>query len=189
MNPERWRKIEEIYSFATGRTPEQRRSFLDEACKGDADLRDEIQSLLAHGDTPSAFLDSPGWEVQETSQLCPGSLLGPYEIVDRIGAGGMGVVYKARDTRLLRTVAVKTGREKFSERFEREARAIAALNHPHICQIYDVGPNFLVMEYIAGRPIKGPLPLDEAFAVRDGDLRRTVGSPQAGNRPSRSEAR
>jgi len=75
----------------------------------------------------------------------------------------MGEVYKARDTRLLRTVAVKTGREKFSERFEREARAIAALNHPHICQIYDVGPNFLVMEYIAGRPIKGPLPLDEAL--------------------------
>jgi Tol biopolymer transport system component len=75
----------------------------------------------------------------------------------------MGEVYEARDTRLLRTVAIKTGREKFSARFEREARAIGALNHPHICQIYDVGPNYLVMECIAGPPVKGPIALDRAL--------------------------
>src|SRR6516162_6960423 len=91
-----------------------------------------------------------------------GTKLGPYEVLAPIGAGGMGEVYKARDTRLDRTVAIKVSKEKFSERFEREARSIAALNHPNICQIYDVGPNYLVMEYIDGAPLKGPLPLDQA---------------------------
>jgi Tol biopolymer transport system component/predicted Ser/Thr protein kinase len=95
--------------------------------------------------------------------LAAGAKLGPYEILALIGAGGMGEVYKARDTRLDRTVAIKVSQEKFSERFEREARSIAALNHPHICQLYDVGPDYLVMEYIDGAPLKGPLPLDQAM--------------------------
>src|SRR5712671_3122791 len=95
--------------------------------------------------------------------LSVGDRLGPYEILSPIGAGGMGEVYKARDTRLDRVVAVKTSKEQFSERFEREARAVAALNHPHICQLYDVGPNYLVMEYVEGEPLKGPLPLDQAL--------------------------
>ena len=82
--------------------------------------------------------------------VSPGDRLGPYEILARIGAGGMGEVYQARDTRLGRMVAVKISAEQFSERFEREARAIAALNHPYICTLYDVGPNYLVMEYIEG---------------------------------------
>jgi eukaryotic-like serine/threonine-protein kinase len=85
-----------------------------------------------------------------------GDRLGPYEILSPIGAGGMGVVYSARDTRLDRLVAIKISHEKFSERFEREARAIAALNHPNICQLYDVGPNYLVMELIEGESPKGP---------------------------------
>jgi Tol biopolymer transport system component/predicted Ser/Thr protein kinase len=85
--------------------------------------------------------------------LAPGARLGPYEILSPIGAGGMGEVYKARDTRLDRTVAVKISNEAFSERFEREARVIASLNHPNICQLYDVGPNYLVMEFIEGAPI------------------------------------
>jgi Tol biopolymer transport system component/predicted Ser/Thr protein kinase len=95
--------------------------------------------------------------------LASGTRLGPYEIVSPLGAGGMGDVYRARDTRLDRTVAVKVARENFSERFEREARAIAALNHPHICQLYDVGPNYLVMEYVDGTPLTGPLPPDQAL--------------------------
>jgi serine/threonine protein kinase len=95
--------------------------------------------------------------------MTPGTRLGPYEILAPIGAGGMGEVYKARDTRLDRTVAIKVSKEKFSERFEREARSIAALNHPHICQLYDVGPDYLVMEYIDGTPLKGPLTLDQAM--------------------------
>ena len=92
----------------------------------------------------------------------PGDRLGPYEIVAPIGAGGMGEVYKARDTRLDRIVAIKVSREQFSERFEREARAVAALNHPHICQLYDVGPNYLVMEFVEGAPLAGPLPPEKA---------------------------
>src|SRR5262249_4992078 len=96
-------------------------------------------------------------------KMTPGTRLGPYEILAPIGAGGMGEVYKARDTRLDRTVAIKVSKEKFSERFEREARSIAALNHPHICQLYDVGQDYLVMEYIDGAQLKGPLPLDQAM--------------------------
>ena len=92
-------------------------------------------------------------------QLSPGTRLGPYEIQEAIGKGGMGEVYKALDTRLNRVVAIKVSAERFSERFEREARAIASLNHPNICTLYDVGPNYLVMEYIEGESPKGPLPV------------------------------
>jgi Tol biopolymer transport system component/predicted Ser/Thr protein kinase len=97
--------------------------------------------------------------------LVPGTRLGPYEILAPIGAGGMGEVFKARDTRLDRIVAIKVSNEQFSERFEREARAVAALNHPHICQLYDVGSNYLVMEYVEGKPLAGPLPLEEALRL------------------------
>src|SRR5437773_3291781 len=97
------------------------------------------------------------------SSVMPGSRLGPYEVLALIGAGGMGEVWKARDTRLDRIVAIKVSKEKFSERFEREARAVAALNHPHICTLHDVGPNYLVMEFIEGRQLRGPLPLDQAL--------------------------
>jgi serine/threonine protein kinase len=95
--------------------------------------------------------------------LSAGTRLGPYEILAPIGAGGMGEVYRGRDTRLDRIVAIKVSSEQFSERFEREARAVAAFNHPHICQLYDVGPNYIVMEHIEGQTLKGPLPLDQAL--------------------------
>ena len=85
--------------------------------------------------------------------LSAGDKLGPYEILTRLGAGGMGEVWKARDTRLDRIVAIKISHDNFDERFEREARAIAALNHPNICQLYDVGPAYLVMEFVEGSPI------------------------------------
>src|SRR2546423_2936190 len=94
-----------------------------------------------------------------------GDKLGPYEILAPIGTGGMGEVYRARDPRLNRNVAIKVSAAQFSERFEREAKAIAALNHPNICQIYDVGPNYLVMEYIEGTPLKRPLPEAEALKL------------------------
>jgi len=95
--------------------------------------------------------------------LDAGTRLGHYEVLAPLGAGGMGEVYKARDTRLGRDVAIKVAAEQFSERFEREARSIAALNHPNICHLYDVGPNYLVMELIDGTPLKGPIPLDIAL--------------------------
>jgi eukaryotic-like serine/threonine-protein kinase len=102
--------------------------------------------------------------------LVAGDRLGPYEILAPIGAGGMGEVYRARDSRLNRDVAVKVSGERFGERFEREARAIAALNHPNICTLYDVGPNYLVMELVegptlAGRIEQGPLGLEEALGI------------------------
>ena len=102
-------------------------------------------------------------ELFNNMSLATGTRLGPYEILAPVGAGGMGEVYKARDTRLDRIVAIKVAKEQFTERFEREARAVAALNHPHICQLYDVGPNYLVMELVEGAPLKGPLPLDKAI--------------------------
>src|SRR5882757_9386152 len=95
--------------------------------------------------------------------LSSGTRVGPYEILSPIGKGGMGEVFKARDTRLDRTVAIKISAAQFSARFEREARAIAALNHPNICQLYDVGPDYLVMEYVDGAPLKGPLPVEKAI--------------------------
>src|ERR1700689_4652637 len=95
--------------------------------------------------------------------LAAGTLLGPYEIRAMIGKGGMGEVYRAHDPRTGRDVAVKVSAERFSERFDREVRAVASLNHPNICHLYDVGPNYLVMELIEGENPKGPLPLETAL--------------------------
>ncbi len=100
----------------------------------------------------------------------PGDKLGPYEIVEPIGKGGMGAVYRARDTRLGRDVAVKVSDQKFGERFEREARVISSLNHPNICHLYDVGDNYLVMELVEGQTLadrikQGAIPLEESLAI------------------------
>jgi eukaryotic-like serine/threonine-protein kinase len=98
------------------------------------------------------------------------SHLGPYEIVSRLGVGGMGEVWLARDPRLNRDVAIKKSAQQFNHRFEGEAKAIAALNHPNICTLYDVGPDYLVMELVEGptldeRMAEGPIPLDEALGI------------------------
>src|ERR1035438_9866907 len=102
--------------------------------------------------------------------LSVGEKLGPYEILSGLGAGGMGEVYRAHDTRLRRDVAIKVSAERFSERFETEARAIASLNHPNVCTLHDVGPNYLVMELVEGETLAerighGAIPLDEALAI------------------------
>ena len=97
--------------------------------------------------------------------LSAGDKLGPYELLAPIGAGGMGEVWKARDTRLDRIVAIKQIKSQHSARFEQEARAIAALNHPNICQIFDVGPDYLVLEYVEGQPLKGPMAAEEAIKL------------------------
>src|SRR5215470_2304082 len=101
-----------------------------------------------------------------------GQKLGSYEVVGLLGKGGMGEVYRARDTRLDRIVAIKVSQERFSARFEREARTAAALNHPNVCQLYDVGPNYLVMEFVEGSPL-APVDstrklLDLAVQIADG---------------------
>src|SRR6185369_4171311 len=97
--------------------------------------------------------------------LTAGTRLGPYEILSVIGAGGMGEVWKARDTRLGRIVAIKRLTAPHSDRFAQEARAIAALNHPHICQIHDIGSDYLVLEFIDGEPLRGPLPVDDVVRL------------------------
>jgi TolB-like protein/Tfp pilus assembly protein PilF/predicted Ser/Thr protein kinase len=107
--------------------------------------------------------------------LATGTRLGPYEIESVIGAGGMGNVYRARDTRLDRAVAIKQLTPEHLERFEREARAIAALNHPNICQVYDVGTDYLVLEYLEGEPVRGPIRPEEALRL----ARQIAGALQA----------
>ena len=150
MRPDRWRQVESLYHSALEREAPARDAFLREACREDEELRCEVRSLLDQ--TESGVLNRP-------------LQLGPYQIVGVIGAGGMGTVYQARDTRLNRMVAIKVSEARFSARFEREARAVAALNHPHICTLYDVGPNYLVMEYVEGRPLHGPMPVSEALRL------------------------
>jgi len=176
MSPERWRQIEEVYHSALRRAPDQRVPFLDGACGEDQELRREVESLLRQGESKTALVDRPAWEaagelldthtMDQASELA-GHRISHYEILQKLGEGGMGVVYKARDTRLGRTVAIKVVNAEFTQRFEREARAIAALNHPHICTLYEVGEHegapYLVMEYVEGRPLKGPLPAGEAL--------------------------
>ncbi len=161
MAPERWHEIERLYHSALNRAPDQRVAFLDQASGGDEDLRREVESLLHQ--SAEGVLDEPLWQNRDDSSLQPGTQLGPYRILARLGAGGMGAVYKARDARLNRTVAIKVSSMRFSGRFEREAHAIAALNHPHICTLYDIGPNYLVMELVDGHPLKGPLPVQDAL--------------------------
>src|SRR6516162_3004612 len=115
------------------------------------------RTLLA-ADGSKTLVDKPAMDLaaellDDGAPLAPGTELGPYRIEKLIGSGGMGRVYRARDTRLNRTVALKILKEGFGERFEREARAVAAFNHPHICQLYDIGPNYLVMEFVEGVPL------------------------------------
>ena len=160
MDAERWQKIEKLYYSAAQRKQGERISFLAEACQGDEQLRREVESLLS---SPEPSLQS-NWPASETAttalveipngRLAMGSRLGPYRIDALLGAGGMGEVYRAVDTRLDRRVAVKISREQFSARFEVEARAISSLNHPNICTLYDIGHNYLVTELVEGETLR-----------------------------------
>jgi serine/threonine protein kinase len=171
LSPEGFRQIEELYHAARVAGSRGRAALLAQA---DPELRREVESLLAQSDN-SEFLDRPaiqgaplllrgatGWSV------AIGACLGPYRIESKLGEGGMGEVFRAVDTRLGRAVAIKTTRAQFSARFEREARAISALNHPNICTLYDIGPNYLVMELLEGETVAerlkhGPLPVDQSL--------------------------
>jgi serine/threonine protein kinase len=169
--PERWKRIEALYHVALAASGEARGALLEQS---DADIRTEVEALLANDGTGEWMLDRPAWEHASSllnpgfSSVEPGEQLGPYRVEAKIGTGGMGQVFRATDTRLNRSVAIKIAAEQFSERFEREAKAIAALNHPNICQLYDIGPNYLVMEYVDGAPVvsRGQPPLPPADALR-----------------------
>jgi Tol biopolymer transport system component/tRNA A-37 threonylcarbamoyl transferase component Bud32 len=167
MDPRRWQQIEALYHSAVKCASNERIAYVAEHCGADDLLRREVESLLLYEDSPS-LIDQPAMEIAAVlfdaeGRLAAGAEIGPFRIEGELGSGGMGVVYRARDTRLGRTVALKVCNQEFSQRFEREARSIASLNHPHICQLYDVGPNYLVMELVEGVPLKGPLPLAEAL--------------------------
>jgi eukaryotic-like serine/threonine-protein kinase len=171
MTPERLRQIEELYHAAREASGDERAALL---ARTDPELRREVESLLAQhagGDLPERPTIQSASELAEHSTVAaftPGTRLGPYRIEGKLGEGGMGEVFRAVDTRLGRAVAIKTTHEQFSARFEREARAISALNHPNVCALYDVGPNYLVMELVEGETLaarlkKGPLPPETAL--------------------------
>src|ERR1700734_254997 len=125
MSDQRWQRIERLFHEAADLTPSQRAQFLSRACSDDSELRRQVESLLANDKSKDDVLDAAvAKAVDQLPTLSPGSRLGPYEILAPIGAGGMGEVWKARDPRLDRIVAIKTSSAKFSDRFEREARAI-----------------------------------------------------------------
>jgi eukaryotic-like serine/threonine-protein kinase len=195
MTPERWQEIERLYHAARERDPDERPAFLAAACGSDDALRREVETLLVHLTSAGDFIETPAVEAHRSlllaaddvrrrleEQALPGrfagTTFGSYEIKALIAAGGMGEVYRAVDTRLNRTVAIKTLPEHLSadparrERFKREAKIVSSLNHPHICTLYDVGNHddvhYLVMEHIEGETLqarleRGALPLDLAL--------------------------
>jgi len=154
MSPQRWRQIEELYHAAR----ENGEAVLADA---DPDLREEVQRLLAQdSEDGGKLLDQRAADLFTNPSgmlVTAGSRLGPYKIETPLGQGGMGQVFRATDTRLGRAVAIKVANEKFSDRFERESQAIAALNHPNICTLHDVGPNYLVMELVEGETLAARL--------------------------------
>jgi serine/threonine protein kinase len=175
VTPERWQEINKVLAGALERTPDQRGAYLDQTCT-DAALRREVELLVAaHERGDNSFTERP--EAGSNEALNSGTKLGPYEIVARLGAGGMGVVYKAKDTRLQRFIALKFLPDEVARdpqalaRFTREAQLASSLNHPNICTIHDIGEKdgkcFIAMELLEGHTLQTgiagrPLPL-EAF--------------------------
>jgi serine/threonine-protein kinase len=173
MTPDRWQQIERLYHDALELAPEYRLAFLDRACAGDDDLRREVESLLASHDEAGTFIDKPpddvvaGMLAEEQAHSMIGRTLGHYRISSLLGAGGMGEVYRARDLRLDRDVAVKilpehlAGNLEALRRFEREAKAVAALSHPNILAIHDFGTeqsvSYAVMELLEGETLRARL--------------------------------
>ena len=185
MKPERWKQIETLFQEALARTPSSRAAFLDHACSADSELRSEVESLLAANQDASSFIHTPAVEI--TAQLMAADQLnsareaiGRYEIISRIGAGGMGEVFLGEDTRLGRKVALKLLPDYFAadeerlRRFKREARVASALNHPNVATIYEIGEAagsiYIAMEYVEGQTLADkingqPLALGEILEI------------------------
>jgi eukaryotic-like serine/threonine-protein kinase len=197
MAPQRLQQIEELYHSARDREPSERAAFLAEACHGDQELRHEVESLLAQIDREGVMERPPmelaaraiALQLNETPEIADslaGQTISHYRIIQKLGGGGMGVVYKAEDIRLHRFVALKFVTDEIAQdpqalrRFEREARAASALNHANICTIYEVEEHnhqpVIVMELLEGEPLKQriggrPIPTDELldFGIQTSD--------------------
>jgi serine/threonine protein kinase/Tol biopolymer transport system component len=183
MLAERWQEIERLYHSTLEQSPEDRGPYLEKACGGDEALRREVESMLASDDLAVNFLESKEPQVDEVApdaRKTAGAQIGSYMILEFLRAGGMGEVYKARDTRLDRIVAIKFLPATIApdavalERFHREARAASALNHPHICTVHDVGDHegrpFIVMEFLEGGSLRDriagkPLPIPDLVNI------------------------
>ena len=174
MNPERWQQVDKLLELALEHEPGRRAAFLDEACEGDAALRQEVESLLSAYGKARTLLRQDPWElatdrasVAESLSLT-GRQLGHYQILSLLGEGGMGIVYKARDQHLDRFVAIKVLPPELvadpdrKRRFVQEAKAASALNHPNIITIHDIasdnGTDFIVMEYVQGKTLGQLIP-------------------------------
>jgi eukaryotic-like serine/threonine-protein kinase len=167
MTPERWRQVDELYHAALAQPAGQRAAFLAQACARDEALREKIESLLKAHERAGGFLDSPVWPrrfgLADQTGLKPGTQVGPYQILSLLGVGGMGEVYLAEDPRLGRKIALKLLPEESTQnlervrRFEREARAASALNHPNILTVYEIGKiernYFIATEFIDGQTL------------------------------------
>ena len=191
MKAERWQQVERVYESALEKDASERAAFLAEACAGDDALRQEVESLLEYQQRSEDFIESPALDVaakmiaMQQSRVVAGQMINQYKIISAIGAGGMGEVYLAEDTRLARRVALKflpahlTEDDRYLRRFEQEARAVAALSHPNVCMIHEViqtgdGRHCIVMEYVDGmtlsdsikeRPLRVPAAIDIAIQV------------------------
>jgi serine/threonine protein kinase/tetratricopeptide (TPR) repeat protein len=172
VDPQRWRRIEEIYHSALKRPSDGRVAFLTDACSGDSELLEGVQSLLAASEQAGSFLEIPAIEDASTLKAAPVQV-GSYKILHRVGAGGMGEVFRAHDDKLGRDVAIKTLPAEFADdpervsRLRREARTLASLNHPNVGTIYELmetdGASYLVLEFVEGETLRGPLPLEKAL--------------------------
>jgi serine/threonine protein kinase len=177
MDQERWRRVEELFHAALERGPEARQAFLEVACGGDSDLRRQVELLLSKEQEAGSFLETPAIRDTTVTHTSTGTLLGrqfgPYRILSPLGAGGMGEVYRAHDSKLGRDVAIKTLPAEFAgdpdrlARFRREAHTLASLNHPNIAAIYGLedygGIDCLVLELVEGATLRGPLPIERAL--------------------------
>ena len=153
MTADKWMQLKKIFAAVQDKPRAEQAEMVCALAEGDEELESAVRDLLAADESAGSFLQTPAADLH-SALLAPGTRLGPYQILGLLGEGGMGKVYRGLDTRLGRAVAIKISAEQFSKRFELEARAISALNHPNICTLYDVGPNYLVTELVEGETLR-----------------------------------